>query len=1506
MRKFFAVVLSFLLLSSFAPESGNALSLASLASDFVITEMKVNNRENPIGIELENVRFSWKIESEARGVLQESYKIIVEDSEGRQVWDSGEVLSREQNAIVYEGEKLGSKTAYNWTLKLTEKGGAVKSQTELFETGVENWEADWIGGANIRLLKNVLSLPKPVSQIKRARAYIIGEGMFELTINQQVVGDSILTPPSMEYFSRGYYLTYEIEKHLKEGDNSIGIMLTPSEKGVYYDNICIAKMEMDIEYNDNTAVKLRTNEQSGWFMTESSPITRETYFKGEDQDRTKMENWNDTSRINVSEEWEGVEFDGTKTVADGLMQIVSNVDNKMLLKKSVGEEFILEMRVKVNEGGVEPAVGVLFGYQNDSNFNMWQTNFHYNLYRPHMYINGAWDMDVLNTSAALPASIKKLEFFDFKLEVTGGQIKTYYNNELFATVNKSVAEGKIGFKFAGGNSIILDNIKVTENGAVTIEDDFSVMGAWRKATTFKGNVIIENEALKLIGANTFSSETYSDFDMSLDVTVQKSAAEDAFGLYFRKGAGTDAYMWQVNLSLMQLRPHVLKEGKWDVIKDSSISLASLVKLDESFNFRLCADGSLMKTYINGELVSSVSDATFKEGRIGFRLEAGETNIIDNVVIKSISGETLLQDSFSSIDEDSWKFPTRFNPKLTALNTFTRIKYEFEPKTYVQLTPNKVVIDFGQNMAGFVKLLATGERGSKVKVSYAEHLAANGDICGDTVSGKVMETGSEVYNEYTLAGTEEKELFCPKFTYTGYQYVSIETTGEVSVLREDIKGCYITEDMEQSGEFESSNETINGVMDCYIAAQDSNSVGNFLASPHREKDGWIGDNHVTNEAVNYIYDSQRLYENYFNSMNDNTYEGDLTYSDGLVRVFVPHIPTGDHSLVDIPWQSGKFTIVWDLYEVKKDKTLLENSYDKMKLTIEYFRSQQVSETNYRIDKNAFGDWLGFDNRNRKVSKEFLSTAYYYRSVDTFAKIAAELNNQADKETYENLAVKIAKALNDNWLKDNSYYDFNTQSSNAIALYLGFVPSEAKSNVINSLVKNVEEVDYAFKGGMLAAKAIYAALAENGRSDVAALIAANDNYGSLGYMWKNGATTLWEYWEEYGQAFQFGPEYQSLNHNMYGGGFATFCYKELSGLVNITQNPVIKPANNMGVMKVSASTQTISGKLKSSWENTLNEYKLDISVPANSESTIYVPAFSRGNPVLKEGDNVIYSGKGVSSADVTYVEFKDDYFKLQVGSGDYSFTVTGTNAPAIEKPAPFDTSIYKMEENKFNNNTAITEITTEENIWKFENGVLKMDNLDTDHVALFGTKVDSKDFVYSGKFMVKDKKFEFWSGIRLIIGYENPTLFDVVDIQAGGIFYSRRNQTSGWDVVYSMPHILYENKEYTFEIKVIDGCVYFELDGKRFIDGYKMEYKLKNGFGVFASLSEFEMSDIKIGEIKKPIIDDGGNLDEDDAEKMPPKKGLADWQIALISVGGGVAVIIGGLTTFVIIRKKKIKK
>ena len=281
-----------------------------------IKNLKCEYLENPLGIDSENPRLSWILESNNRNQVQSAYQVVVASSKEKleadeaDLWDSGKIESDKTNHIKYDGKLLEARQQCFYKVRVWDGNKKVTAFSDIafWEMGLMDslylynknrpvFSAKWIGFPEIEtpLLRKKFVLKKG---IKRARAYICGLGYYELFLNGKKVGNHVLDPAQTDYDQKAFYVVYDISEMLRTGDNAVGIILG---NGWYNQNIVWGKgfsygkpgvvCQLMIDYDDG---KTDIIESDGTFKVAASPILNNNVYAGEEYDaRLEIDGWAD-------------------------------------------------------------------------------------------------------------------------------------------------------------------------------------------------------------------------------------------------------------------------------------------------------------------------------------------------------------------------------------------------------------------------------------------------------------------------------------------------------------------------------------------------------------------------------------------------------------------------------------------------------------------------------------------------------------------------------------------------------------------------------------------------------------------------------------------------------------------------------------------------------------------------------------------------------------------------------------------------------------------------------------------------------------------------------------------------------------------------------------------------------------------------------------------------------------------------------------------------------------
>ncbi|MET3503298.1 alpha-L-rhamnosidase [Mucilaginibacter rubeus] len=287
-----------------------------------LQNLKCEMLNNPLGIGTGKPRLSWQITSDTRNTNQVAYQILVASSPEKltvgqgDLWDSHKVSSAESIMINYAGKVLSSRAACYWKVRVwTNNGASAWSQPAKWSVGLLNptdWKAKWIGcdrgfawdsiskfsRLSARYYRRGFSLNKG---IKRATAYIVGLGHYELYVNGKAIGDQVLAEAPTDYTQSVKYNTFDVTGYLKRGDNAIGTVLgngryftmRPKYKPKKIKEFGFPKMllQLEVEYTDGTKQTIISDDN--WHFTADGPIRTNNEYDGEEYDATKeFPGWN--------------------------------------------------------------------------------------------------------------------------------------------------------------------------------------------------------------------------------------------------------------------------------------------------------------------------------------------------------------------------------------------------------------------------------------------------------------------------------------------------------------------------------------------------------------------------------------------------------------------------------------------------------------------------------------------------------------------------------------------------------------------------------------------------------------------------------------------------------------------------------------------------------------------------------------------------------------------------------------------------------------------------------------------------------------------------------------------------------------------------------------------------------------------------------------------------------------------------------------------------------------
>jgi len=569
----------------------------------------------------------------------------------------------------------------------------------------------------------------------------------------------------------------------------------------------------------------------------------------------------------------------------------------------------------------------------------------------------------------------------------------------------------------------------------------------------------------------------------------------------------------------------------------------------------------------------------------------------------------------------------------------RVTDTIVPLKMMNPRPGVYVYDMGQNFAGWCQLRVRGPRGTVVRLRHAELIYEDGMINVENIRR------ARATDTYILRGDGEEEVWEPRFTYHGFRYV--ELTGFPGTPRLDtIRGRVVHTDVKPHGGFVASKQILNRIQHLILWGIRSNLHSVPTDCNQRdERMGWMADAHLYTEPTLWNYDAAAFYTNFLRNIRD------IQGPDGSVTDTVPH--KYGRRPADPAWGAAYPLITWYLYLYQGDRRVLEEHYEGVKAWTDFQRSQAKDGI---LSYSYYGDWVPIE----KTPGELVSTFYYYYSAHLTSRMAQILGRQADAAAYSKLAEEIREAFNKRFLNPDGTYANRTQTAHTLALYLDLAPKQRQGAVSSHLRDDiVYRNNTHLTTGIIGTKYIMELLTRQGQTHLAYDLATQTSYPSWGYMVENGATTLWELWQN-----KTGPGMNSHNHPMFGSVGAWF-YKALAGIDLDPEHPGferirIVPGAVRDLQWASGETETLRGQVLSRWSRTPESFRLEVAIPVGSTAEIHLPKLNNwqeieiaeSGRVIWKGDQYVPGAPGLSGARQTPSEII-----LEAGSGRYAFEMKG---------------------------------------------------------------------------------------------------------------------------------------------------------------------------------------------------------------------------------------------------------
>ncbi|MCZ7637887.1 MAG: glycoside hydrolase family 78 protein [Verrucomicrobia bacterium] len=583
-------------------------------------------------------------------------------------------------------------------------------------------------------------------------------------------------------------------------------------------------------------------------------------------------------------------------------------------------------------------------------------------------------------------------------------------------------------------------------------------------------------------------------------------------------------------------------------------------------------------------------------------------------------------------------PVRFTQELPARSITTRGE-------------GVSIVDLGQNFAGVVRLKVRGPAGTRVQLRFGEMLHPDGRLMTENLR-KARATDT-----YVLRGDPRGEVYVPRFTFHGFQFV--EVSGYPGVLERDaLTGIVLHSDTRLTSSFACSDPMVNRLFENIVWTQRANFLELPTDCPQRdERFGWMGDAQIYARTATYNANVAAFFSKWLREVEEAQLPGGA-YPDYCPWPF-------QHGKAFAPaWTDAGIIVPWTVWQVYGDTRVLERQWDSMTRFLDWRQANARGFLGIQHpEANTWGDWL---NLNEPTPIEYVDSVYFAITTRLMGDMADALGRRHEAVAYRALLDNIRSAFAAKYLGPDGTLTVDTQSAYALALDAGLIPEPLCHAAAERLAQKIRTNDTRMATGFLGTRPLLPVLSAHGQHDLAARLLQSRRFPSWGYEVENGATTIWERWDSFTREHGFNgiagnqnAAMNSFSHYSFGA-VCEWMFRVLAGIDTATPGfrqlrlrpmPPAPGSNpeHPAISWARARYDSLAGPIASHWRLDGGRFEYEVSLPANTTATVHLPASEADR--ITEGGRPLRKVKGAR-----LVGREADRWVVEVGSGSWRFVTT----------------------------------------------------------------------------------------------------------------------------------------------------------------------------------------------------------------------------------------------------------
>lgn len=531
----------------------------------------------------------------------------------------------------------------------------------------------------------------------------------------------------------------------------------------------------------------------------------------------------------------------------------------------------------------------------------------------------------------------------------------------------------------------------------------------------------------------------------------------------------------------------------------------------------------------------------------------------------------------------------------------REQERFKGVKLIKTPKGETVIDFGQEITGYVEFTAKVPKDTEIIIKHFEVLDKDGNVYTENLRGAKA--------TYTVISDGKPFTVKPSYTFYGFRYIQV--IGLKSVKPENFTAIVVHSEMKRTGYFSCANELLNKFAQNVVWGQKGNFLDIPTDCPQRdERLGWTGDAAMFSRTAAINYDVRAFFDKWLNDLEaDQLADGSLPHVCPYISVYW-HGVNGFNSPV---WEDVAVIAPWEMYVAYGDKAILARHYRLMKKWVDYMINEGLRNGGGKMKHpwtdGGYGDWLSLEDLYQEevcgeTDNGLISTAFLAYGIKTLMRVNRILGYEDDRD-YEGFLNGTVDFFRSEYMT-NGRMKQETQTAAVLAIVFGLTDKPAVTKA--QLAENVRKHGRITTGFVGTTYLLYA-LTEAGADELAVDLLLRTEYPSWLYPVTKGATTVWERWNGIFPDGRFANAgMNSFNHYAYGS-VLSWMFRRLAGICPDEDEPgyrkiTFSPAPDERIPWVKASVDTVCGEAASYYKKTADGWDFEFTVPAGSKASAVI--------------------------------------------------------------------------------------------------------------------------------------------------------------------------------------------------------------------------------------------------------------------------------------------------------------